>query len=129
MAGAFLIYKNHKELDNHTAARRSLALGAFATAVLVIAAYSLPEAVRNQALLVGSMIGIYQWYRQDQETAFRDHLASGGKKQSWLLATSIGIIFLLGLLCIMFGLDTLYVEEYVEVQPAAGGYTAPRTGP
>jgi hypothetical protein len=111
LAGAFLIYRNHKALHKHTAARCSLVLGVMAIALMMIAAYFLPETTRENILLIGSLIGVHQWYRQDQATLFRNHLASGGERQSWLLATGIGLLFFIVIVCILLGIDILYIQD------------------
>ncbi len=114
IAGAILIGKNHKASGHPKAARQSCTVGIVGTAILLIVAFFLPDNFPNVVLPIASLIAVRQWYIQVQEATFKTHIAEGGEKGSWGLTVGIGLLFLVLIMALIFGVVMVLPENVID---------------
>ncbi len=89
-AGLYLIAANRRRLGRVQAANTTLVVGFVVSAILLAAAFLLPDSV-GRVIPFASMFGVYHYAKQD--AALLDaHLGRGGKKESGWKAAGIGVL-------------------------------------
>jgi hypothetical protein len=96
MAGCWLISRNYRELDNHSAFATSVVTGLFGTIALLAVVIMLPEDFPTIPLHVACVVVISQIAKQLQGETLTAHQAAGGSFASWWAA--VGWSLLIGTL-------------------------------
>lgn len=108
VSGAFLIHRNCTVRGDTRGARMSLVAGFGGTAILFVLAFVLPDTVPGALWPVVSTVVVHYWYKTVHEATYRQHIARGGERGSWLVVLGVSLLFFSLTLLVLAGV--WYVE-------------------
>lgn len=108
IAGCLLLAANYRQLGESAAAWQSVAAGFVSTILLLIVSFQLPENFPNMALPIAYCLFMRQLIIHLQGGAIDNHLKSGGSKGSWAIAVVAGVVCLMVILAVVFGVVMMF---------------------
>ncbi len=94
---------NYLRLHKPSAGYITLFVGLILAIGLMVLASFLPDGFPNSLLPIVSTIGMYQAAKLFQGEEYKEHLARGGNKGSAWVATGIGLLCMIFVLALLFG--------------------------
>ncbi len=106
LAGGFIMYLNFKRLGSGGKAKKCLLFSVIATIVIFGVIFLIPEDVDipNTVFTIPQVIAMVQIAKIQQGTLIDEHINSGGALSSNWKAFVIGLLFVVGILAIVFGI-------------------------
>lgn len=109
--GCWLLSRSYLRLGLSRAASRCLWWGVAGMIALFVFAAFLPENFPNHALPIGCAMALLQTTRQLMGGAINRHVANGGRLESWLRVTCIGLLIGVTLAAFLFGVEFMLSRE------------------
>ncbi|MCP1623031.1 hypothetical protein [Pseudomonas nitroreducens] len=103
IAGAWVIVQNLKALGRAHETRNIWLMGMGLTVGIFVLGYFLPDNVSGTPIAVGTVVSMYYFAKQTFGAAVEKHLAGGGQWRSNWRAFGVSLLFLLGVLAVLFG--------------------------
>jgi putative Ca2+/H+ antiporter (TMEM165/GDT1 family) len=103
IAGCVLLAMNYRRLGDMTAAITALVSGFIVTSLTLVIAFFLPDNFPSSILSMVSTATMYQVAKSLQNNAYERHLAKGGSKASTWGATGVGVLCMVCILVVIFG--------------------------
>ncbi|MCB1208660.1 MAG: hypothetical protein KDK97_04995 [Verrucomicrobiales bacterium] len=113
-AGCLLLATNFRRFGKSKASNVTLVAGFIGTALLLVLSYFLPDNIPTSALSGGSIFGMYQVAKALQGKIYEERIALGGVKASAWAATGIGLLCMICLLGIIFGIAFVVPEDWFD---------------
>jgi hypothetical protein len=106
LAGGFLMYLNFKRLGLEDKAKKCLLYSIIATIIVFGVIFLIPEDtnIPNAAFTIPQLIAMIQIAKYQQGALIDEHTSSGGAMYSNWKAFGISLVFLVGIMAIIFGL-------------------------
>lgn len=103
IAGAWVIAQNLRALGRGPEARNIWLMGIGLTLGIFVLGYFLPENSSGSPIAIGTVVGMYYLAKQTFGVTLEQHLAAGGKLRSNWRAFGVSLLFLIGVLAVVFG--------------------------
>jgi hypothetical protein len=104
IAGCILMAINYWRLGELKSGRLAIVCGFVVSCCLFAVGFLLPERFPNSVLPLAFTWGMYGIAKSLQGDSFERHLEGGGQKASAWLATGVGLLCLVGVLVLLFGI-------------------------
>ena len=113
VAGGILMGINYFRLRKPAAGYISLIVGLILAVGFMVLAFYLPDGFPNSVLPIVSTLGMYQAAKLSQGEQYNEHLAYGGAKGSAWVATGIGLLCMIIVLALIFGVLLSVPEDWI----------------
>lgn len=102
LAAGWLFASNYRQLGQAGKATASLIWNVAGTVGLLIIAFMLPERFPGHIIPLAYSFAILHTAKRLQGEAFADHIAAGGRLQSWWAAVGVGLLCLVLVFGVIF---------------------------
>ena len=109
IAGCWFMAKNFTRLGDSARGIWWLIGGTIATAIAIGIGFVLPENFPSQFIAIGYLVALIQLAKSTQGEALAKHKAAGGEFGSWGEVVGMSLLFLIGLLAMIFGAVVVFV--------------------
>lgn len=107
IAACWLFARNYRQLGQPKSAHQWLLWGVVGTVILFIIASFLPDSVPNLALPIGYTVGFLNAAKRIHGSAIAEHLAVGGRLDSWWAVVGVGVLCLVIVVAVIVGVVLL----------------------
>jgi hypothetical protein len=103
IAACWFLARNYRHLGNDEAANQSLVWGTLSTIAILAICFFLPDGFPNQLIPIAYTVGLLQLAKKLQGDAVAKHIAAGGRLGSSWEVAGVGLLCLVVILAIIFG--------------------------
>jgi hypothetical protein len=104
IAACWFIARNYRNLGNNQAGNVWLVSGLIGTVAILAICFYLPDGFPNQLIPISYTFGLLYAAKAVQGEAVTQHTAAGGRLGSWWTVAGVGLLCLIAILVIAFGI-------------------------